>query len=51
MPVGLRLGAIDAAALGPFEKYIVGPRPRTRKRKVFSLLIVIFVVGTISIYH
>jgi len=32
------VGAIDAAALGPFK----------RKRKIFSLLVVIFLVGTIS---
>jgi len=33
------VGAIDAAALGP--------RSRTRKRKVFSILVVISLVGTI----
>ena len=26
----------------------IGPRPRTRKRKVFSILVVISLVGTIS---
>jgi len=41
-----KVGAIDAAALGPFKKQAHGPR--TRKRKIFSILVVIFLVGTIS---
>ena len=41
----IKVGAIDAAALGPLE---IGPRPRTRKKEVFSILVVISLVGTIS---
>jgi len=36
-------GAIDAAALGPFEKQAHGHR-----REVFSILVVISLVGTVS---
>ena len=56
MPVGARvhglqcrmkLGAIDAGALGPFEKQ-AHARPWTSKREVFSILVVISRLGTIS---
>jgi len=43
----IKVGAIDAAAVRPIRQEI-GPRPRTRKRKVFSILVVISLVGTIS---
>jgi len=39
----IKAGAIDAAALDPET----GPRQRTRKIKVFSILVVISLVGTI----
>jgi len=38
--------AIDAAALGPFKKYAMATDEKTRQ--VFSVLVVISVVGTIS---
>jgi len=41
------VGAVDAAALGPFKKY----RPTAtdeKTRKVFSVFVVISPVGTIS---
>jgi len=37
------VGAIDAAALGPFKK-----QPAVKTRKVFSLLVVISLIGIIS---
>jgi len=33
-------------SIGPIQE--IGPRPQTRKRKVFSVLDVIFLLGTIS---
>jgi len=39
------VGAIDAAALGPFKKSAHG---RGREKEVFSILVVISLVGTIS---
>jgi len=46
MQCRIKVGAIDAAALGPFKKYAHGHGQE--KRKVFSILVVIFLVGTIS---
>jgi len=46
MQCRIKVGAIDAAALGPFKKYAHGHG--REKRKVFSILVVIFLVGTIS---
>jgi len=43
----IKAGAIDAAALGPFNKPTVAD-DRDEKRKVFSILVVISVVSTIS---
>jgi len=37
--------AVDAAALRPCIQEI-GPRPWTRKRKIFSTSVVIYLVGT-----
>ena len=43
----IKVGAIDAArSIRPIQE--IGPRPRTRKRKVFSILVVISLVGTVS---
>jgi len=41
----VKVGAIDAAALGPFKKWAHG---HGREKDVFSILIVISLVGTIS---
>jgi len=40
-----KLGAVDAAALRPFNKHAHGHR---REKEVFSILVVISLVGTIS---
>jgi len=45
----INVGAVDAAALGPFRKYAHGHG--REKRKVFSVLVVISVVGTVGKNH
>jgi len=45
---GIKVGAIDAAALRPFRKYIRSKATREKTREVFSVLVVISVVGTFS---
>jgi len=41
----IKVGAVDAAALGPFKKNAHGHR---REKEVFAILVVISLVGTIS---
>jgi len=43
----IKVGATDVAAVRPIPQEI-DPRPRSRKRKVFSILVVISLIGTIS---
>jgi len=49
MQCRITLGAIDAAALGPFMKQVHATVEKTRK--VLSILFVISLAGTISGHH
>ena len=44
----IKVGAIDAAALGTFKKQVHGRRGRENEKSLFSILVVISLVGAIS---